>query len=151
MAPSESALERANAAYVDEEFELALTLYTEVNLHGLADDALPHTILLHRRCRCLPRSAMHAMLLVKIYTSISDSAGSSRQAIAAQPGNAGLYSARAQTHIKLEDWMSAAEDAGKAAQMEPRSAKANFRKGCAAHPATPAAVHASALEGALIR
>ncbi len=68
MAPSESALERANAAYVDEEFELALTLYTAVNLHGLADDALPHNILLHRRCRCLPRSAMHAMLLVKKHT-----------------------------------------------------------------------------------
>ncbi len=47
--------------------------------------------------------------------------------------------------------MSAAEDAGKAAQMEPRNAKANFRKGCAARSGTPAAVHASALEGALIR
>ena len=51
------------------------------------------------------------------------------QAIAAQPDNAGLYSARAQTHIKLEDWLSATEDAGKAVQIEPKNVKAQFRKG----------------------
>jgi Flp pilus assembly protein TadD len=53
------------------------------------------------------------------------------QAIAAQPQNAGLYSARAQTHIQLEDWLSAAEDACKAAEIDPRNAKAQLRKGCA--------------------
>lgn len=52
-------------------------------------------------------------------------------AIGAQPENGGLYSARAQTHIKLEDWLSAAEDAGRAVQLEPRNAKAQFRKGVA--------------------
>ena len=51
------------------------------------------------------------------------------QAIAADPENAGVYSARAQTHIKLEDWLAAAEDAGKAVQLDPSSAKAHFRKG----------------------
>lgn len=53
------------------------------------------------------------------------------QAIAAQPQNAGLWAARAQTHIKLEDWVSAAEDAGKAVQIDHSNAKAQLRKGCA--------------------
>lgn len=54
-----------------------------------------------------------------------------RQAIAAQPQNAGLWAARAQTHIKLEDWVSAAEDAGKAVEIDSSNAKAQLRKGCA--------------------
>lgn len=61
--------------------------------------------------------------------TVADNMHHRLQAITAQPENAGLYSARAQTHIKLEDWLSAAEDAGKAVQLDPRNAKAQFRKG----------------------
>jgi tetratricopeptide (TPR) repeat protein len=39
----------------------------------------------------------------------------------------------------LEDWISAAEDAGKAVQADPRDAKAQLRKGCVRHACTSAA------------
>jgi len=54
------------------------------------------------------------------------------QAIANDPGNAELYAARAQTRLKLENYLDAIEDASKALDLNPRLAKAHQRKGCAA-------------------
>ena len=54
------------------------------------------------------------------------------QAIGANPRDATLYSARAQAHIQLENWLEAADDASKAIDIDPNLAKAYFRKGYAA-------------------
>ena len=51
------------------------------------------------------------------------------QAIAAQPNTAELYAARAQTHIKLENYLDAVDDAKKAIEIDPQLAKGHFRKG----------------------
>lgn len=72
---------KANAAFVDEDYDLALALY--------------------------------------------------KQAIDASPNDASLYSQRAQTHIKLENYLEAAEDAGKAIELDPNTGRHYHRKGVA--------------------
>lgn len=59
------------------------------------------------------------------------------QAIEANPRDAALYTSRAQAHIQLENWLDAAEDASQALTLDPRLAKAHFRKGCAPPLALP--------------
>ena len=53
------------------------------------------------------------------------------QALAADPQNAELYANRAQTRLKLENFLEAVEDASKALDLNPRLSKAHLRKGCA--------------------
>lgn len=53
------------------------------------------------------------------------------QALAAEPQNAELYANRAQTRLKLENFLEAVEDASKALDLNPRLSKAHLRKGCA--------------------
>lgn len=72
---------KANAAFVDEDYDLALALY--------------------------------------------------KQAIDASPDDPSLYSQRAQTHIKLENYLEAAEDAGKAIELDPKTGRHHHRKGVA--------------------
>lgn len=72
---------KANAAFVDEDYDLALALY--------------------------------------------------KQALDASPNDAALYSQRAQTHIKLENHLEAAEDAGKAIELDPNTGRHYFRRGVA--------------------
>lgn len=50
------------------------------------------------------------------------------QAIEAQPSNALAYESRANAHIKLENYLEAAEDAAKAIELNPTS-KAYLRRG----------------------
>ncbi len=52
-----------------------------------------------------------------------------RQAIDASPNDPSLYSQRAQTHIKLENYLEAAEDAGKAIELDPKTGRHHHRKG----------------------
>lgn len=72
---------KANAAFVDEDYDLALALY--------------------------------------------------KQAINDSPEDPSLYSQRAQTHIKLENYIDAAEDAGKAIELDPKTGRHHHRKGVA--------------------
>lgn len=72
---------KANAAFVDEDYDLALALY--------------------------------------------------KQAIDANDKDPKLYSQRAQTHIKLENYLEAAEDAGKAIELDPQTGRHHHRKGVA--------------------
>ncbi|DBA95298.1 hypothetical protein WJX82_009900 [Trebouxia sp. C0006] len=72
---------KANAAFVDEDYDLALALY--------------------------------------------------KQAIDASPNDPSLYSQRAQTLIKLENYLEAAEDAGKAIELDPKTGRHHHRKGVA--------------------
>ena len=51
------------------------------------------------------------------------------QAIDASPEDAALYSQRAQTHIKLENFIDAADDAGKAIELDPKTGRHHHRKG----------------------
>ena len=51
------------------------------------------------------------------------------QAIDTSPHDAALYTARAQAHIQLEDWLDAINDAMHAIRLDPNIAKAHFRKG----------------------
>lgn len=53
------------------------------------------------------------------------------QALAADPQSAELYANRAQTRLKLENYLEAVEDASKALDLNPRLSKAHLRKGCA--------------------
>ena len=53
------------------------------------------------------------------------------QALAADPQNAELYANRAQTLLKMENFLEAVEDASKALDLNPRLSKAHLRKGCA--------------------
>lgn len=71
----------ANAAFVDEDYDLALALY--------------------------------------------------KQAIDANDKDPALFSQRAQTHIKLENYLEAAEDAGKAIELDPNTGRHHQRKGVA--------------------
>lgn len=52
-----------------------------------------------------------------------------RQALTADPSNPTLLAARAQAHLKLGNWLEAAGDAGRAAELEPGLVKAWARKG----------------------
>lgn len=54
------------------------------------------------------------------------------QAIDANDKDPKLYSQRAQTHIKLENYLEAAEDAGKAIELDPQTGRHHHRKGYAA-------------------
>ena len=51
------------------------------------------------------------------------------QALDASPSDAALYSQRAQTHIKLENFLEAAEDAGKAIELDPSTGRHYHRRG----------------------
>jgi len=53
------------------------------------------------------------------------------QAVAVAPACADLYVARAQVHLKKDDFTSAFIDANKAIELEPSNSKAYFRKGVA--------------------
>ncbi|KAK9825474.1 hypothetical protein WJX81_007655 [Elliptochloris bilobata] len=53
------------------------------------------------------------------------------QAIAADPKSAELYANRAQTRLKLENFIEAVEDASNALDLNPRLSKAHLRKGVA--------------------
>ena len=59
------------------------------------------------------------------------------QALAAEPQSAELYAYRAQTRLKLENFLEAVEDASKALDLNPRLSKAHLRKGCAVSAASP--------------
>ena len=52
------------------------------------------------------------------------------QAIEASPKNANLYCARSAAHLKLDNFVEATADATRAAELDPQSGKAFFRKGC---------------------
>lgn len=51
------------------------------------------------------------------------------QAIDANDKDPALFSQRAQTHIKLENYLEAAEDAGKAIELDPNTGRHHQRKG----------------------
>lgn len=51
------------------------------------------------------------------------------QALKELPNDAGVYAARSQAHLQLENFMDAAEDAGKAIDINSGMAKAYLRKG----------------------
>ena len=51
------------------------------------------------------------------------------QALQSSPQDAGLLTARALVHLKLSNWLEAADDATKAISLNPTSSKAHFRKG----------------------
>lgn len=94
---------KANAAFVDEDYDLALALYKQVRLSESLDP-----------CWLYPR---FKRLLCP------------SQAINDSPEDPSLYSQRAQTHIKLENYIDAAEDAGKAIELDPKTGRHHHRKG----------------------
>lgn len=51
------------------------------------------------------------------------------QALKLEPQSAKLYSARANAQLKLEQYLEAAQDAGKAIDLDPSLASAYVRKG----------------------
>eukprot|EP00983_Pelagomonas_calceolata_P077217 1153770-Pelagomonas_calceolata.AAC.3 len=48
---------------------------------------------------------------------------------AEQSGNSKILEARANAHLRLENWMDALQDATRAAELDPQSSKALLRKG----------------------
>lgn len=80
---------------------------------------------LNRRNGCLTAKVTWASLCLTLYVCAT------LQAIAADTHSAELYANRAQTHLKLENFIEAVEDASKALELDPRLSKAHSRKGCA--------------------
>ncbi|KAF5831066.1 HSP20-like chaperone [Dunaliella salina] len=53
------------------------------------------------------------------------------QALQAEPSNAKILEARANAHLRMENWMDALQDSKMAAELDPKSSKALLRKGIA--------------------
>ncbi len=51
------------------------------------------------------------------------------QALDQSPSSAPVYEARANAHLKLENYIEAVEDASKAIELDPSGWKAHLRKG----------------------
>ena len=99
-------LPQGNRAFVDEDYDAALNLYTKVQI----------------------RDCTSALDLNRVSDTDKLAAGA-LQALAAQPDSAEIYVARSAAHIRLDQFLEAAEDASQALLLQPSYPKALVRRG----------------------
>ena len=104
----ENIVAQADRAFVEEEFERAIQLYSQVGRD-----------MTRQRGHWSPPCAR----------DLTEPLPLPQQALEAAPSNANIWESRAHAHIKAEDYLEAANDAAKAIELDPGMAKAHLRRG----------------------
>ena len=113
------AVAAGDRCFVDEDYARAVEHYTEVC--GLA------------AAQCLSLLAWHCTLCSHIFARAplqKKEARPTQQALKIAPSSS-IYEARSNAYAKLGSYVEAAQDGGKAVELDPQNAKAHLRKGCA--------------------